>query len=298
MCQVGESSKSAGSGKIGRKGIGFKSVFQITDRPVVLSPPFQFSFDTSKHGVFGYIVPSWVEDPPQDVPLRNHTLLHRLYPSQPGGAVPTTGTLLVCPKAARVRNLDLMRDLNFDGLSLAFLKNLEKITFVSSMPTPSSQAAASAAVAPAPASELTSREHRVERTLVFEHGGPDQEEVGLCSSVLQSMVVLSHRLFQCTIVEKAQAPKGVKTEERKHYRLHHYTVQKYRASADSAQGKGNPSAAAATTTISLAFPVTEDLSPLRSTDGELVFAYLYVGFRRVCFLLIFCLQKCLLFMHA
>ena len=35
MCQVGESSKVAGSGKIGRKGIGFKSVFQICDRPVV-----------------------------------------------------------------------------------------------------------------------------------------------------------------------------------------------------------------------------------------------------------------------
>ena len=30
MCQVGESSKRAGSGKIGRKGIGFKSVFQVS----------------------------------------------------------------------------------------------------------------------------------------------------------------------------------------------------------------------------------------------------------------------------
>lgn len=29
MCQVGESSKAPGSGKIGRKGIGFKSVFQV-----------------------------------------------------------------------------------------------------------------------------------------------------------------------------------------------------------------------------------------------------------------------------
>ena len=34
--------------------------------------------------------------------------------------------------AARVRGADLMRDLSFDGLSLAFLKNLEKITFASS----------------------------------------------------------------------------------------------------------------------------------------------------------------------
>ena len=31
MCQVGESSKLAGSGKIGRKGIGFKAVFAVAD---------------------------------------------------------------------------------------------------------------------------------------------------------------------------------------------------------------------------------------------------------------------------
>ena len=57
MCQVGASSKPKGSGKIGRKGIGFKSVFQVTDCPVVLSPPFRFCFDVKKHDVFGYIVP-------------------------------------------------------------------------------------------------------------------------------------------------------------------------------------------------------------------------------------------------
>ena len=78
MCQVGESSKAAGSGKIGRKGIGFKSVFQITDRPIVLSPPFRFCFDTATHGVFGYIVPSWVERPESHVPARHHNLVRRV----------------------------------------------------------------------------------------------------------------------------------------------------------------------------------------------------------------------------
>ena len=43
MCQVGESSKQAGSGKIGRKGIGFKSTFQITDCPLIVSPPSAFA---------------------------------------------------------------------------------------------------------------------------------------------------------------------------------------------------------------------------------------------------------------
>ena len=53
MCQVGESSKLAGSGKIGRKGIGFKAVFQITDKPLIVSPPFRFCFDTPARGTFG-----------------------------------------------------------------------------------------------------------------------------------------------------------------------------------------------------------------------------------------------------
>ena len=35
------------------------------------------------------------------------------------------GTLLVCPLAARVRGADLLRDFGFDGLALAFLKNLQ-----------------------------------------------------------------------------------------------------------------------------------------------------------------------------
>ena len=87
-------------------------------------------------------MPSWVEDPVEaHVPSRHHALLRRLFPEggegggggRPSRAVAATGTLLVCPMAPRVRGLDLMKDLRFDGLSLAFLKNLEKISFVSSV---------------------------------------------------------------------------------------------------------------------------------------------------------------------
>ena len=41
------------------KGDYFKSVFQVTDRPLIVSPPFQFQFDTCSRGIFGYIVPSY-----------------------------------------------------------------------------------------------------------------------------------------------------------------------------------------------------------------------------------------------
>ena len=67
-----------------------------------------------------------LEQPEQHVPSRHHSLLRRTRPDDGGG-----GTLLVCPFASRVRGTDLLRDFEFDGLSLAFLKNLEKISFVS-----------------------------------------------------------------------------------------------------------------------------------------------------------------------
>ena len=119
MCQVGESSKRApGSGKIGRKGIGFKSVFQVTDRPLIVSPPFQFQFDTCSRGIFGYIVPSWVDQPYETVPAHHHRLLRLLgcpitssdataavEEEERQGVTPArTGTLLVCPLAARAWN--------------------------------------------------------------------------------------------------------------------------------------------------------------------------------------------------
>ena len=320
MCQVGASSKAAGSGSIGRKGIGFKSVFQISDCPVVISPPFQFCFDTVKHDVFGYIVPSWVDTPAEHVPAQNHALLHRIFPGAGSGAgsahtgaaaaaappVSATGTLLVCPMAKRVRGLDLMKDLSFDGLSLAFLKNLEQITFSSSVAPPTARSRAAAGSAPSPASSAAARlrsadaagageggdaaalgvrrqEHRVERSVVFERGGPGQEPVALGEAVLKGINVVSHRLLECTIIERSErAADGgnadgvgggaaTVTESHRHYRLHHYTIRKHKGGAPSSAPKSSP-----TTTISLAFPVSADQTPQRSSEGELVFAYLPV----------------------
>jgi len=42
---------------IGRKGVGFKSVFSITSQPLVVSPPFTFRFDVDRHGPYGMICP-------------------------------------------------------------------------------------------------------------------------------------------------------------------------------------------------------------------------------------------------
>ena len=281
MCQVGESSKAAGSGKIGRKGIGFKSVFQICDRPIVCSPPFQFCFDTVKHEVFGYIVPSWLDSPGEHVPARHREHLARIFPD--GSVAPSaTGTLLVCPMAPRVRGLDLMRDLSFDGLSLAFLKNLEKISFVSSVSRSSAREddvalPAAGADATIPGIESSRREsiYRVEKVEQDVDGTSTQ---GVADTILKGISVVSHTLDQCTIIQRENT-----TETRRHYRLHSYQILKYKPGSTTGgavvPGAGAGAAAAArpaTTTISLAFPVDDTLAPMRSAEGELIFAYLPV----------------------
>jgi hypothetical protein len=45
----------------GQKGIGFKSVFRITDAPEVHSNGFHIKFDVNS-GPMGYILPHWVPD--------------------------------------------------------------------------------------------------------------------------------------------------------------------------------------------------------------------------------------------
>ena len=80
-----------------------------------------------------------------------------------------------------------------------------------------------------------------------------------------------HQLSQCTIIETRAGSNTAATETRRHYRLHSYTILKYKPAA-AAAGTAGP----ATTTLSLAFPVDDDSKPTRSPEGELVFAYLPV----------------------
>lgn len=68
ICSVGASSKSQKkSGYIGEKGIGFKSVFTVSDAPEIHSNGFHFKFDrTAEDNLLGYVVPHWCE-PPADI---------------------------------------------------------------------------------------------------------------------------------------------------------------------------------------------------------------------------------------
>ncbi|XP_051530357.1 uncharacterized protein LOC127427065 isoform X2 [Myxocyprinus asiaticus] len=61
ICDVGRSTKGKHKyGYIGQKGIGFKSVFKVTDCPEIHSNGFHIQFDKTS-GPMGYILPHWVE---------------------------------------------------------------------------------------------------------------------------------------------------------------------------------------------------------------------------------------------
>lgn len=62
ICDVGRSTKGAHhSGYIGQKGIGFKSVFRVTDKPEIHSGGYHIQFDAQCDAI-GYILPHWVEE--------------------------------------------------------------------------------------------------------------------------------------------------------------------------------------------------------------------------------------------
>jgi hypothetical protein len=62
LCSAGESSKKNKSGYIGEKGIGFKSVFKVTDAPEIHSNGYHFQFNRSDpNDLLGYVVPNWIE---------------------------------------------------------------------------------------------------------------------------------------------------------------------------------------------------------------------------------------------
>ncbi|CAD6256990.1 unnamed protein product [Miscanthus lutarioriparius] len=75
ISRIGKSTKKSnrGSGYIGEKGIGFKSVFLVSKNPHIFSNGYQikFSEDPSVDCGIGYIVPEWVEDYPSIADIMN-----------------------------------------------------------------------------------------------------------------------------------------------------------------------------------------------------------------------------------
>ncbi|MGC8657114.1 MAG: sacsin N-terminal ATP-binding-like domain-containing protein, partial [Thermoplasmata archaeon] len=109
MC-TNNSTKNEESGKIGNKGIGFKSVFGITNNPKIYSNGFQFEFkhDSNKDNYLDFITPYWLEG---DVPsFVNKNLTNIILPLREGIDID-----------------EVTKEINFAKNSLIFLHKLKKI---------------------------------------------------------------------------------------------------------------------------------------------------------------------------
>jgi len=76
MCRIGASLKEKRDGYIGEKGIGFKSVFNITNSPYIFSNNYQVRFPEKINDLgLGFIVPEWVELVPDGVDINQTTII-------------------------------------------------------------------------------------------------------------------------------------------------------------------------------------------------------------------------------
>ena len=70
ICAVGETTKKKEQGYIGEKGIGFKSVFRVTNNPHIFSNGYHFCLpEYDEQTGRGYIVPQWIDTPPKGLDL-------------------------------------------------------------------------------------------------------------------------------------------------------------------------------------------------------------------------------------
>ena len=77
LCAVGKTTKQKAQGYIGEKGIGFKSVFRVTENPHIFSNGYHFCLpERDEQTGLGYIVPQWIDVPPADLNLtQTHIIL-------------------------------------------------------------------------------------------------------------------------------------------------------------------------------------------------------------------------------
>lgn len=115
LFQIAHSTKTKKEGFIGEKGIGFKSVFSVTDCPYIYSSGYQFKLPEKVcmgAGVeLGYIVPVWVDECP---------------------AFLKEGTNIILPIVEKKISAEkLMKELqNVSAEIILFLKQLNKISII------------------------------------------------------------------------------------------------------------------------------------------------------------------------
>jgi Holliday junction resolvase-like predicted endonuclease len=111
ISSIGRSTKKKVEGYIGEKGIGFKSVFIVSESPHIFSNGYQIKFlENDSSFVLNYIVPYWVESVPSIVAD------HRV----------TTSLLLPLKEGKKQLIVDHLKDIQAE--TILFLQKLEGLT--------------------------------------------------------------------------------------------------------------------------------------------------------------------------
>ncbi|QOF76171.1 DUF3883 domain-containing protein [Variovorax sp. 38R] len=136
ICSVGASSKSKDkTGYIGEKGIGFKSVFTVSDAPEIHSNGYHFRFDrTIESNLLGYVVPNWC--PPASHMRSDCTTI--ILPARPGHVFEKT--TLAELDARLLLFLNKLRQLTvvYEGATVTFArKEVGRVSYLTSTTTAS-----------------------------------------------------------------------------------------------------------------------------------------------------------------
>jgi hypothetical protein len=137
MSDIGASTKTSGDLadiSIGHKGVGFKSVFLLSDQPLVASfglnieheDNTSFKFDCVKNGLFGLLVPEWVRAESFDAlwaPSKLSAPIEQLEPDHMWSNRGTRGLRILLP----LKKNAILPSLAIDPIVLLLLRKVRKI---------------------------------------------------------------------------------------------------------------------------------------------------------------------------
>ena len=129
LCAVGKTTKQKAQGYIGEKGIGFKSVFRVTENPHIFSNGYHFCLpERDAQTGLGYIVPQWIDVPPADL---NLTQTHIILPLTKGEfGYDKIEEMLLEIEPETILFLSKLQEIRIEtdtGTDLTILKNAEEL---------------------------------------------------------------------------------------------------------------------------------------------------------------------------
>lgn len=231
----------------GTDGWGFKSLFSVSDMPVIFSPPFQIRLDAASRGPHGVLCPEWV--PSVDATTEAGD---PIIPPSYRARIKDNCTFVYAPLRTSAKELLQAADMeHFDGLSLAFLDQLRKVDLM-----------LVSYEGPAEVKVVRSLQHEVDLMPVKLAGDVSSSTT---LSLRNLVRVFHHRAADCVV----RMHKTVRVPDRNHdereepleryYRLHDFQI-----SLDGNPAIGNQE----TTRITLAFPLDKDKQPLLKEKRE------------------------------